>query len=148
MAALSSFHLNPSISHPWRTDDALWPPLLHDSKMYHVIINEQISKYLELYLDTTEPLVDILLHEPLEDGDSFLAQPDWVEHVVVEDGLEQVVFVIRLNMGTTINTEALLQLILGSPRREAGRPSSRTWAPPGPTSPRWRRSQAPKQRAH
>ena len=69
--------------------------------MYHVIINEQISKYLELYLDTTEPLVDILLHEPFEDGDSFLAQPDRVEHVVVEDRLEEIVLVVRLERGLT-----------------------------------------------
>ena len=51
--------------------------------------------------DTAEPLADFLLHETFEDGDRLLAQPHRVEHVVVEDRLEEIVLVVRLERGLT-----------------------------------------------
>ena len=35
--------------------------------------------------NAAKALADFLLHEPLEDGDGLLAQPNRVEDVVVED---------------------------------------------------------------
>lgn len=34
-----------------------------------------------------------------QDADGLLAEPDWVEHVIVEDGLKQVVLVVSLEGG-------------------------------------------------
>ena len=46
--------------------------------------------------NTAKPLADFLLHEAFQDGDGLLAEPDWVEDVVVENRLEEVVLVVRL----------------------------------------------------
>lgn len=35
----------------------------------------------------------------LQDADGLLAQPDWVEHVIMEDGLKQVVLIVGFEGG-------------------------------------------------
>jgi len=47
-------------------------------------------------LDTSESLGGVLGHESLENTHGLPGEPDGVEHVVVQNGLEQVLLVVRL----------------------------------------------------
>ena len=69
-----------------------------ESDIWGIFNGQQINV---AHRDTAEPLADFLLHETFEDGDGLLAQPDRVEHVVVEDRLEEIVLVVRLERGLT-----------------------------------------------
>ena len=46
------------------------------------------------YLHTTESFTNIFLHESFQDGNCLFAQPDWVQDIVMENGLEKIVFIV------------------------------------------------------
>ena len=81
-----------------------------------------------------QSLVGILGHEALEDGDGVLAQPDRIEHLVVQDGLEEVVLVVGLERRLTghhlvhehaqrppVHAEAVVELLQDLGRDVVGR---------------------------
>lgn len=47
-------------------------------------------------LHTTKTLARVLGHKALENANPLLAQPDGIQHVVVQDRLKQIVFVVCL----------------------------------------------------